>query len=136
MSNHKKPPVGRGFPPSEHQFGANKPGNRRGRPKGSKNVKTIVSNIAQEKHSIKEGEATIELTTVELLFRMLAVKAMNGDIRADKFIDRFLDRQSPPSGGGGYLLAPEMPSEEEWVDRAEKLNSLLESPLLKSSYKK
>jgi len=95
MSNRKKPPVGRGSPPTEHQFGANKPGNRRGRPKGSKNIRTIVRNIAQEKHSIKEGEETIELTTVELLFRMLAIKAMNGDIRADKFVDRFLDRQSP-----------------------------------------
>ena len=67
---------------------------------------------------------------------MLAIKAMNGDIRADKFIDRFLDRQSPPTEGGGYLLAPEMPSEDEWVEQAEKLNSLKESPLLKSSYKK
>ncbi len=131
----KKPPVGRGSPPHEHQFGANKPGNRRGRAKGSKNVKTIVRNIAQEKHAIKEGEATIELTTVELLFRMLTIKAMNGDIRADKFIDRFLDRQSPPSGGGGYLLAPELQSVEEWVEQAEKLNSLLESPLLKSGHK-
>ena len=67
---------------------------------------------------------------------MAAIKAMNGDIRADKFIDRFLDRQSPPSGRGGYLLAPELQSEDEWVDRAKKFNSLLESPLLKSSYKK
>ena len=67
---------------------------------------------------------------------MLAIKAMNGDIRADKFIDRFLDRQSPPSGGGGYLLAPELQSEDEWVEQALKLNTLKESPLLKSGYKR
>ena len=98
MSNRTKPPVGGGSPPTEHQFGTNKPGNRRGRPKGSKNVTTIVSNIAQEKHRIREGDETIELTTVALLFRVLAIKAMNGDTRADRFIDRFLDRQSPPAG--------------------------------------
>ena len=128
MSNDKKPPVGRGSPPSEHQFSANKSGNRRGRPKGSQNVKTIVRKIAQEKHSIRDGDETIELTTVELLFRMLAIKAMNGDIRADKHIDRFLDRQSPPSGGGGYLVVPDTMSDEEWAEREQKLNTLRKSP--------
>ena len=94
-----------------------------------KNVKTILRALAHEKHTIREGDQTRTLTTVDLLFRMLAIKAMQGDIQANKFMDRFLDRQSPPSDNAGYLVVPEEMSLEEFAVRAHKLNSLAKPPV-------
>lgn len=129
MTTPKKSPVGRGAPPSKHKFGADKPGNRRGRPKGSKNVKTILRDIAQEKHTIWEGDRYVTLTTVDLLLHVVKIKAMNGDIQADKLIDRYLDRQTPPSDIGGCLVVPEPMSVVEFAKRLDKENSLATPPV-------
>ena len=129
MSNPKNTPTEQAGRSRKPQSGAPKPANRRGRPKGSKNVKTILRALAHEKHTIREGDQTLTLTTVDLLFRMLAIKAMQGDIQANKFMDRFLDRQSPPSDNAGYLVVPEVMSLEEFAVRAHKLNSLAQPPV-------
>jgi hypothetical protein len=129
MNNPKKSPAGQGRRPGKPRSGAKKPAKRRGRPKGAKNVKTILRALAHEKHTIREADETLTLTTVDLLFRMLAIKAMQGDIQANKFMDRFLERQSPPSDNAGYLVVPEDMSLEEFAVRADKLNSLAKPPV-------
>ena len=129
MNNPKKSPAGQGRRPGEPQSGAQKPAKRRGRPKGSKNVTTILRTVAHEKHTIREGDQTLTLTTVDLLFRMLAIKAMQGDIQANKCMDRFLERQSPPSDDVGYLVVSEVMSLEEFAVREDKLNSLAKPPV-------
>ena len=115
--------------PTRFSEEAKKPAKRRGRPKGAKNVKTILRALAHEKHTIREADETLTLTTVDLLFRMLAIKAMQGDIQANKFMDRFLERQSPPSNNAGYLVVPEDMSLEEFAVRADKLNRLAQPPV-------
>lgn len=92
-------------------------------------MKTILRSLAHEKHTIREADETLTLTTVDLLFRMLAIKAMQGDIQANKFMDRFLERQSPPSDNAGYLVVPDDMSLEEFAVRADKLNSLAKPPV-------
>ena len=55
-NRHKKPssdgtanyPVGYGKPPLQSRFKAGTSGNARGRPKGSKNLKTLVKEAAKE----------------------------------------------------------------------------------------
>ena len=101
---------------------------RRGRPKGTKNVKTIVRSIAQERHKVKEGDQTRRLTTVELLFRLVMAEAMKGDLRAEKWLDRFLARQNPPSENLGYILVPEPCSKEELLKRMHIRNALRKQP--------
>ncbi len=47
--------VGFGKPPIEPQYKKGQSGNPRGRPKGSRNHKTILQEIAYEKHPYREG---------------------------------------------------------------------------------
>ena len=92
MSNDETPPVGRNKPPKEHQFGPDHPGNRRGRPKGSRNVKTIVQEFAQNKARCHHRGRRCKLSTAELLLETLKTLAMNGDYEADRHLERLRDR--------------------------------------------
>jgi hypothetical protein len=115
MSNDQTSPGGRN-PPVEHRFPAGWSGNPRGRPKGSKNVKTIVRKFALEKHKVKEGGKTLHLTTVELLLRILFSKAMDGNVQAARMVDRLCGQYtSIASEDVGYILLPEVFSEAEAI---------------------
>ncbi len=48
-----RPDVGYGRPPTEHQFKPGKSGNRRGRPKGSKNEATLINEILNRKIEVR-----------------------------------------------------------------------------------
>lgn len=67
MSTDGDDGAGRGKPPKVHRFSATKPGNRMGRPRGSKNIKTIVHEIAHEEKVVQENGRAVTYTIVELL---------------------------------------------------------------------
>ena len=120
MSINEKSPIGRNHPPKEHQFGPDHPGNRRGRPKGSRNIKTIVQEFAQLKHWATINGRRRRLTTVELLLQTLKAKALQGDVPANKEVERLHDRFTPVvTKDGGYLVVPQDQSPEEWIRQAE-----------------
>ena len=73
--------VGYGQPPVAHQFSkGNKLG--KGRPKGSKNLKTIVNEALAVKVPAKVNGKTRKLTKIELAIHQLANKASAGDLKA------------------------------------------------------
>lgn len=117
MSTDDKTVVGHKRPPVEHRFGPGKPGNRRGRPKGSRNIKTIVQEFAQEKHKLKVDGRARRLATVDLLLLKLCAKAMDGDVQAAKHVERLRDFYTPVLTRCGYLIVPGQVSVEEWVRR-------------------
>ena len=51
----EKYPVGYGRPPAQGRFKAGCSGNPQGRPKGSRNAKTVVSQVVNEKVSVREN---------------------------------------------------------------------------------
>jgi hypothetical protein len=128
MSSDPIPP-GNSPPSTKTGSGRRKPGKRRGRPKGSRNVKTIVQAIAREKHTVREGDETIQLTTVELVFRLLLAEAMKGNIQAEKRLDRFLGRQRSSSENLAYFIVPEPLSPDEFERRMKIYNSLRKNPM-------
>ena len=72
MPRHKKkgaitPAVGYGKPPVAGRFKPGRSGNPKGRPKGSKNLKSIVQREFDKKISMREGEKTRELTKREAI---------------------------------------------------------------------
>lgn len=121
MSDKKSESVGFGKPPKQHRFGRNQESNRRGRPRGSKNTKTIIHQIAHERHFVKQDGNERIYTTVELLLLTLSRKAMSGDVAASRLFDKYLaiynpeDEQLP----GGLLVVPESLTMEEFNRRAE-----------------
>jgi hypothetical protein len=128
MSSDPIPP-GNSPPSTKTGSGRRKRGKRRGRPKGSRNVKTIVQAIAREKHTVREGDETIQLTTVELVFRLLLAQAMKGNIQAEKRLDRFLGRQRSSSENLAYFIVPEPLSPDEFERRMKIYNSFRKNPM-------
>lgn len=117
-NDHDTTPPGR-TPPREHQFGPDRPGNRKGRPKGAPNVKTIVEKVALDRHKVRKDGRHQRLTTIDLLLHTLRTKALSGDVQAATYLDRFFDRLHPEdtASPGGYLLAPAPLTPEEWVEQ-------------------
>jgi hypothetical protein len=84
MSDYK---VGYGKPPTQSQFTKGKSGNPKGRPKGSKNISTMLIRISNERVTITENGKPLRLSKAEVALRQLVNKSMKGEMRA---IDRLL----------------------------------------------
>jgi len=98
--------VGKGKPPEAWKFKKGRTGNPRGRPKGSKNVNTIVNEIAFEKISVptKDGK-TRPLLRLEILLMQWAAKAMRGDTTAAKnFVEQLRKAQEETTTNPSQLL--------------------------------
>jgi len=112
---------GRGHPPKEYQFRSGEKGNRndKGRPKGSKNRKTIVREIACERHRVTENGRKVTRTTTELLLHRLRMEALAGNRKAQKYFYELLERhgeQKIPEARRGFLFLPGgVNSMEDWV---------------------
>ena len=75
-------PVGYGKPPKKTQFKKGQSGNSEGRPKGVKDMETVVRQEAYSKINVKEGGKTYELTKVEALMKRMMAKGIQGDNKA------------------------------------------------------
>jgi hypothetical protein len=117
--------TGHRVPPKEHRFGPGKAGNTKGRPKGSKNTRTIVRDLAAERHVVKENGQSVGYTTAELLFITLARKAMTGDVRASRLLDKYraMFELEPEEMPGGVLLVFETMTMDEFELHLEAHNA-------------
>jgi hypothetical protein len=90
MSNDEEsrpPKTGYRKPPAEHRFRAGRSGNPKGRPKGSKNFKTDVSEILGTPVVIDQGGRRLRVSTQKATLMRLRDKALHGDSKA---MDRML----------------------------------------------
>ena len=85
---NKKGLGGYADPPKSGQFQPGKSGNPKGRPKGSKNLKTLIMNEAHELVEIVEKGEKKVMSQLHVMVAQLRNKAMGSDLKA---IDRFLD---------------------------------------------
>lgn len=74
--------VGYKKPPKHTQFGPGNRGNRSGRPKGTKNLKTDLAEELREKIRVLEGGKPRTLSKQRAIVKGLLTKAMKGDTRA------------------------------------------------------
>ncbi len=110
----------------ENQFKKGKSGNPFGRPKGARNTKTIVQEVANERHSYTEDGKTKKLPAAELVLKILQREALRGNLRAAKKLDALREKfgASAHSGEGyGFLVVPEPLSDEEFIAQAEIENN-------------
>lgn len=82
FKNPKKPTVGYGKPPKQHQFTKGKSGNPSGRPKGLKNLATDVALELAEVLVVTEGGKQLKVTKRRAMLKALLSKALKGDARA------------------------------------------------------
>ncbi len=133
QENHgpEQPPandeVGYGKPPMRRRFKVS--GNPKGRPRGSKNRKTIVKTVANEMHSVPENGKRRRLSTLGLVLLRLRNLALEGkSVRAIDEFHRLLKVYQPQEARvrGGVLVVPAPMSQEEWIAKMERKNELME----------
>ena len=84
---YKKPPKSRRFKPGQS-------GNPKGRPKGTKNLKTDLMEELSERVRIREGEHEIRVSKQRALIKSQVNRGIKGDNRAaDKILDLYLKLQ-------------------------------------------
>ncbi len=100
--------VGYGNPPLIRRFKKDQSGNRRGRPRGSKNRKTIVRGIVNEMHTVTEDGQQRSRSTLELMLLALRNLAAEGNVRAFRAYKKYLAKYEPQDTRRkyGYLVVP------------------------------
>lgn len=68
-------------PPKDGRFEPGQSGNPSGRPKGSRNLKTIVDVVLNEKVEVIENSKRRKVTKLELIVRQVVNKAAAGEIK-------------------------------------------------------
>ena len=123
--------IGYGNPPKQRRFKPDESGNRKGRPKGAKNRKTIVNAVANEMHTVTENGKRRRRSTLDLVVLRLRNTALQG--RHIRAFDEFhrLDKTYGPQEvreGAGVLVVPAEITAEEWIAREEEENKTRKPP--------
>ena len=82
----KRTYVGYGCPPVEHQFKPGQSGNKRGRPKGSKNEATILDELLSRKITINQNGTTRRISVLEGMLLKFAEDALRGNPKSAAFL--------------------------------------------------
>ena len=70
-------------------------GNPKGRPKGSKNLRSLLAGALFKKVKVTEGGEVREIPRVEAILTGLVAKALKGDVRATETVLRFMQQHFP-----------------------------------------
>ena len=73
---------GYGRPPAHSRFRPGRSGNPRGRPKGQRNVRTVLTETLNQKVKIREGDRTRSVTKLDAVIVTTVNRAVNGDPKA------------------------------------------------------
>jgi hypothetical protein len=82
----KRSDVGYGRPPREHQFKLGQSGNKRGRPRGSKNEATIISELLNRKIDVRQNGSVRKITLLEGILLKFAEDALKGNPKSAAFL--------------------------------------------------
>jgi hypothetical protein len=101
MTDEPEYPVGYRKPPRHSQFKKGQSGYPQGRPKGSKNLSTLISTVLKERVPITENGKRRTITKLEAMTKQLANKGASGEPKATQLLlgmlQLFEDRQEAPA---------------------------------------
>jgi hypothetical protein len=84
-------PVGYGSPPAHTRFKPGHSGNPRGRPKGTRNLKSDLLEELGERITLREGGREVRISKQRALIKSQVARALKGDSRAaGKLFDLYL----------------------------------------------
>lgn len=111
--------VGFRRPPLHSRFKPGQSGNPGGRPKGTKNFRTLFQQILKEEIALREGDVTKKITKAEAILRGIVIGALKGDSRSQMTLFRlaevtgqFEEPPEPLRRIERIILTPMMPIEQ------------------------
>ena len=124
--------VGYGKPPRHTQFKPGQSGNPSGRPKGTKNLKTDLSEVLGEMIVVREGDRSQSVSKQRAMLMALLARALNGDVRAVTLVlstmIRLLDIGEGSPDAEEAISEDELKVYEELVDRLRRSSSTTTRP--------
>lgn len=84
--------VGYGRPPVASRFKKGRSGNPRGRPKGSRSVRSLLEQVLSSPVTINEGGTTRVIEQRMALFKSMLARAIKGDPRSAALIIKLMDQ--------------------------------------------
>jgi Family of unknown function (DUF5681) len=124
MNDKPKNGPGRTPPPVEHRFLKGSSGNKRGRPKGSIDLKKIIRKVALKKHRVVVNGRSVRKTLLQLVIESMIRGAASGAPSMVSLHNEIRAKVRPgEKQPGGLLLVPEIISTEEFVAEEEARNA-------------
>lgn len=93
----KKYTVGYGKPPKSNRFKKGQSGNPKGRPKGTRNLKTDLAEELSQRIVVTEGGKSRQVSRQQALVKTVIAKALHGDVSAMKATIELILRLLPPA---------------------------------------
>jgi hypothetical protein len=93
--------VGYRRPPVHSRFKKGRSGNPNGRPKGTKNLRSDLTEELQEKITVKEGDRAIRVSKQRAVIKVLVTRTLKGDPQAAKNLLNAFFKLIDPSVGEG-----------------------------------
>ncbi len=87
------PDVGYGKPPRSTRFRKGRSGNPRGRPRGSRNLTTLLDEALAEPVIVNENGRRRKASKLQVIVKQLVNKAAQGDHRSIQLLMAFAERQ-------------------------------------------
>lgn len=106
--------VGYRKPPDQTRFKKGESGNPKGRPKGTKNLKTDLMEEMNEKVVIREGERSRKIPKQRAVVKTLVARTLKGDTRAANTLMNVLFRVVDPAYEA-TTVGPSLNAEERAV---------------------
>lgn len=99
--------IGYGRPPKHSQFAKGQSGNKKGRPRGSKNAGTIANEMLNKKIPIRENGEERNMTAREAMILAQRQKALRGDIKAFQFLLNISNDAAPDIESNEWQMSDE-----------------------------
>lgn len=112
--------VGYKRPPLHSRFRPGESGNRRGRPKGARNFRTILIDVAMRKTTVVRSGKSVRQTNLEHVVDAVRLRAAQGDPIALWLANRYGMPQPDEDEfkiPRGVLILGEKLTEEEWLEK-------------------
>jgi hypothetical protein len=105
--------VGYRKPPKHTRFKSGQSGNPRGRPKGTKNLKTDLMEELGEKIAIREGDQSRQVSKQRAVVKSLVTRTLKGDTRAASLLTSMMMRLLDTGEGAPTVAEPLLDDEHE-----------------------